>query len=310
MHALLSFMMHGYESPPPIPPTTVSPTLPPGCYEGFGCFPVDGIWGGSERPVSLHPLPPSNVTPTYCLFTPARPHCLVVDDQNRSTINAFSLSSPTSLFVLTHGYLESTQLTWVREMVGALLTTGEAVGVLTVDWYKAAPPTYAQAVANIRLVGVMVGKLLAMMADSGVDPADMHLVGHSLGAHLMGYAAAAFNETTGLQVGRITALDPAGPYFTNTLPEVRLDPTDASFVDVIHTDIPTNPWDINRLGYADPLGHLDFYPNGGHQQAGCQGSAASHIDREETVAGGVLSYIGCSHQRSHHFFTESITSPQ
>ena len=31
-------------------------------------------------------------------------------------------------------------------------------------------------------------------------------------------------------------LDPAGPYFDNTDPSVRLDPTDARFVDVIHTD--------------------------------------------------------------------------
>ncbi len=31
-------------------------------------------------------------------------------------------------------------------------------------------------------------------------------------------------------------MDPAGPYFENTDPSVRLDPTDALFVDVIHTD--------------------------------------------------------------------------
>lgn len=31
-------------------------------------------------------------------------------------------------------------------------------------------------------------------------------------------------------------LDPAGPYFFHMPPEVRLDPTDAAFVDVIHSD--------------------------------------------------------------------------
>jgi len=37
-------------------------------------------------------------------------------------------------------------------------------------------------------------------------------------------------------LGRITGLDPAEPYFQGTPPIVRLDPTDAKFVDVIHTD--------------------------------------------------------------------------
>jgi pancreatic triacylglycerol lipase len=57
------------------------------------------------------------------------------------------------------------------------------------------------------------------------------MIGHSLGAHTAGYAG---ERITGL--GRITGLDPAEPYFQGMPPFVRLDPTDAKFVDVIHTD--------------------------------------------------------------------------
>lgn len=308
MHALMSLMLQGApEDMNYTTPLIATTPPPPGCFEGYGCFPTDGVWGGSERPVSLHPLPPANVTPTYCLHTPARPLCRVLDAENSSTFtSSFLHQSFSSLFLLTHGYLESTQLEWVHEMVGALLSSGGDVGVITVDWSKAAPPTYAQAVANIRLVGVMVGRVVSRLVDTGVSEKDIHLIGHSLGAHLMAYAAAHFTDTTGLRVGRLTGLDPAGPYFANTPPEVRLDPSDAAFVDVIHTDTPTRSWELDRLGAAEAMGHLDFYPNGGRQQAGCQGSAASHIDREETVAGGVLSYIGCSHRRSFQFFTETI----
>lgn len=35
----------------------------------------------------------------------------------------------------------------------------------------------------------------------------------------------------------LAGLDAAGPTFTGLLPEERLDPTDAQFVDVLHTDI-------------------------------------------------------------------------
>jgi len=49
-------------------------------------------------------------------------------------------------------------------------------------------------------------------------------------------------------------------------PESRLDPTDAEFVDVIHTCGGT-------LGYKGALGHADFYPNGGSAiQPGCNGA--------------------------------------
>ena len=59
----------------------------------------------------------------------------------------------------------------------------------------------------------------------------MHLIGHSLGSHVAGYAG---KNVTAL--GRITGLDPAGPYFEWMPAFVRLDSADAQFVDAIHTN--------------------------------------------------------------------------
>lgn len=65
-----------------------------------------------------------------------------------------------------------------------------------------------------------------------MDPNDIHLIGHSLGAHTAGYAG----EKLRGNIGRITGLDPAEPYFQGMPSHVRLDYTDAQLVDVIHTD--------------------------------------------------------------------------
>nr|CAD7414454.1 unnamed protein product [Timema poppensis] len=63
------------------------------------------------------------------------------------------------------------------------------------------------------------------------SPSKFHLVGHSLGAHICSYAA---NNITG--VARITALDPAQPLFEGFDNDVHIDPSDALFVEVLHTD--------------------------------------------------------------------------
>ena len=62
-------------------------------------------------------------------------------------------------------------------------------------------------------------------------------------------------------------LDPAAPYYENEHIDVRLDPTDADFVDVIHTDSKTII--IHGFGTIQRMGHVDFFPNGGFHQIGC-----------------------------------------
>jgi len=62
-------------------------------------------------------------------------------------------------------------------------------------------------------------------------------------------------------------LDPAGPLFENYDPRVRLDPEDADLVDVIHSN--GEKIYMGGLGAWDPMGDIDFYPNGGRMQKGC-----------------------------------------
>lgn len=69
------------------------------------------------------------------------------------------------------------------------LLNRERCTVIHVDWQGGSSPPYSQAVANIRLVGAMTAHLLEMIsAHTGSLKLDhVHLIGHSLGAHLCGY---------------------------------------------------------------------------------------------------------------------------
>lgn len=63
-------------------------------------------------------------------------------------------------------------------------------------------------------------------------------------------------------------MDPAEPDFEHLSEGIRLDPADANFVDVIHT----NGAPLSSLGYGlmQASGHVDFYVNGGEKQPGCK----------------------------------------
>lgn len=53
------------------------------------------------------------------------------------------------------------------------------------------------------------------------------------------------------------------PFFSYSDIDGRLDPSDAKHVHVIHTN-------GGLLGFLKPIGHADFYPNGGMNQKGCK----------------------------------------
>lgn len=112
-------------------------------------------------------------------------------------------------------------------------------------------------------VGTYLAQLLGFLEREGdLNYDDVHLLGHSLGAHIAGITGYRLSG----KVGRITGMDPARPDFEAPLlkdAKDRLDPTDAKFVDVIHTCAGT-------VGFSRPIGHVDFYPNGGSfRQPGC-----------------------------------------
>lgn len=94
-----------------------------------------------------------------------------------------------------------------------------------------------------------------------MNPEDLIIIGHSLGAHAAG---AAGRKVKFGRVAMIVGLDPALPCYSKHYRDQRLKTSDADCVKVIHTN-------SGVLGIEEPMGHIDFYPNFGKDQPGCNG---------------------------------------
>ncbi|XP_046638843.1 pancreatic lipase-related protein 2-like [Daphnia pulicaria] len=277
------------------------------CYGTFGCYSVNRPWTSSNRPINNFPEAPEIIQPAFCLYTRHnRSRCQNLVTGDVPSIQRSGLDSSRRILFIVHGYLEHGNKKWIKRMVEEALIY-DNVNVVVVDWVSGSGPPYTQAVANIRLIGVMLAHLVLFLHGQFQVPTEnCHIAGHSLGAHLAGYTGQ-YMRDRGHMLGRITGMDPADPYFENTEPLIRLDPTDALFVDVIHTD--AGPILSGGLGMMQPIGHIDFYPNGGVRQPGCGTSVLDSIEKERgSVLYGLSRFIGCNHLRSVEFFTESFNS--
>ncbi|RXG68366.1 Inactive pancreatic lipase-related protein 1 [Armadillidium vulgare] len=219
------------------------------------------------------------------------------DDLTSLESSPFDPTKPTKF--ICHGFIDKGTTRWLTEVAENLLKHGD-YNVIRIDWGDGSKPMYDQATANTRVVGLEIKHFVNTLIDTyDFDPANAHCIGHSLGSHTCGYGG---EQIPGF--GRITGLDPAGPYFTGTPYFVHLDDTDAVFVDNYHTDADS----ILLLGYGtgEPMGNVDIYPNSGHDQPGCDPvDIAIELITEDMINGG-RDIFACSHIRSIKYFNESL----
>ncbi|KAF5284338.1 hypothetical protein FQA39_LY04631 [Lamprigera yunnana] len=273
------------------------------CYDVVGCFDLPN----KLSPLKKAPESPTLINTKFYLFRRnvpfSKPEVLQYED-NGLSINRTKFNSKDPLKVLIHGYMG----TWMDD--NSLYTVQLYLkiydcNVILVDWEKGARgPQYTNAAANTEIVGKQLGILLLHMIHNGLNPKKLHLIGFSLGAHVAGCASEFLKVNTHL-IGRITGLDAASPLFRhNNFKEKskKLDKDDAVFVDAIHTD--ASPFFTEGFGLLEPIGHVDFFPNGGFQQPGCDDRRASVVMThfEKTISKDTA----CSHLRSWELFIESL----
>ncbi|XP_069948987.1 pancreatic triacylglycerol lipase isoform X2 [Cherax quadricarinatus] len=282
------------------------------CYEELGCLLThEDFFHAIHRPLNLPPNTRKEINVVFTVHTREDRQGTSVEGVNISKVLNTSFNPKRKTKIIIHGYLETNTETWMWDMVRALLLYDD-FNVVTVDWSGGSQALYSQATANTRVVGLEVAHLINWLKDNvGLDPTDVHIIGHSLGSHTAGYAGERVSK-----LGRITGLDPAEPFFQYMPPSVRLDPSDALFVDVIHTDADS----IFNLGVGygmkQPVGHLDFYPNDGRNQPGCDSltrvpltALTDGLNLYEGLDAAQKELIACNHNRASKLFTDSILTP-
>ena len=82
--------------------------------------------------------------------------------------------------------MEHGRKNWLHSMKKELIIHG-VVNIIVMDWLTGSGPPYTQATANIRLIGAMTAHFLLFLREMAeLDLYKVHLIGHSLGAHLCG----------------------------------------------------------------------------------------------------------------------------
>ncbi|XP_046366527.2 pancreatic lipase-related protein 2-like [Haliotis rufescens] len=270
------------------------------CFGLFGCFDNDTPFDNTKGCIPQTPEEQGMQLALYTRENKYYPQWLNTDD-DRFSISQSNYAVGKRTYLIIHGYTDDCLSEWVANIERALLDIGD-FNVFRVNWQLgASPKIYDQAASNTRLVASMLATFLQALNEMGTHYSDMHVIGHSLGAHISGQVGQRLHG----QLGRITGMDPAGPSFDRDNTDIRLDKTDAMFVDVLHTDAEH----LIKLGFGmmRRMGHADFYPAGGFDQEGCPKNAGDHLF--ELVTGGIKGLINgasCSHSRAVDFFWASI----
>ncbi|XP_049641868.1 phospholipase A1 member A [Suncus etruscus] len=219
----------------------------------------------------------------FLLFTSKNPNCGQLVSE-KSDIQQFGFNASLDTKLIIHGFRAlGTKPSWIDKVIGAILRATDA-NVIAVDWVYGSTVAYFSAVGNVVKLGLEISSFLKKLMMLGVSESSVHIIGVSLGAHVGGMVGRFYEG----RLGRITGLDPAGPEYTRASLEERLDPGDALFVEAIHTD--TDHW-----GIRIPVGHVDYFVNGGQDQPGCP-----------TFMYAGYSYLICDHMRAVHLYISAL----
>uniref|UniRef100_A0AAR5Q9D1 Lipase domain-containing protein n=2 Tax=Dendroctonus ponderosae TaxID=77166 RepID=A0AAR5Q9D1_DENPD len=275
------------------------------CYNELGCVAANEGWFHDKfRPINLKPLDRQVIQTEFVLLRRNGTRQVnaifgQVVTTNRESIESAGYVKGKFLFVLVHDFTSSGYSGWIKHISRVLKARTKGCNILSVDWHAGSGPPYDQAIANARVVALEIASMLNFLkANHELTFQQVHLIGHGVGAHIAGYVGKS------LKPHKITGLDPSGRRFDGMPSPVRLDHTDAEYVEVLHTDA----MDYTSQGAKDILGHTDFFINNAEAQPGCPVDQTSYdllaLTRAMLNQGEVMP--GCSHKRAYKYYIESL----
>ncbi|EZA47990.1 Lipase member H [Ooceraea biroi] len=171
--------------------------------------------------------------------------------------------------------------------------------VVLLDWSKYSMDIfYGLTFETAEGVGSLFAQSLQLLKDNEFNTSTIYIIGHSLGAHIAGLAGKCTNFTIPRITGKCVkllfiGLDPANRLWYPT--GCYLAPTDASWVDVIHTDM--GVW-----GTPASMGTVEYYANTGHRlQPNCPTFSL--------LPEGIAEVVLCPHELSNVIYAESKYYP-
>lgn len=184
-------------------------------------------------------------------------------EKSEQLIENITVIDPTKrVIIILHNHSGCKEVNSTVTIKDAYVKRYNNVNVIIPDYGFYVNSDYPSSRCNLPYIGKNIARFICQLNNKlKINASDIHIVGQGLGGQLAGLVGLYVQDICG-KIGRITALDPAGPLYQNIHKDDRLDETDATFVDVIYTN-------QGRLGYDGNLGHVHFYPNNGRTQPNC-----------------------------------------
>lgn len=226
----------------------------------------------------------------YYLYTDKHPVAAQIIKSNNLTVVDYTDYNPgCTTSIVVHGWMSNALDMCTQVIKNGYLSSTEydCQNIFVVDWSECASNMdYFGPAYFVENVGNRIGDLVEHLVEKLSTPIEnIHVVGHSLGAHVAGFAGKSVQKR-GMELYWVTGLDPAAPLFYPLPQGHRLSRTDGLCVETLQT--------TQGDGFPVAIGKVSYFVNGGVLQPGCKQGL------------NLLSIETCSHILACNYYAEAV----